>query len=420
VFRDHLAAPTGQALARPVGVQDGDTLAKLGIAIADGAFDLVLTGSGKDDAAQPGINILIYGPPVTGKTEFCKVLAAYLGTELFLVGEVDENGQEPDRGERIDQLRLAQQVLSRRDNAVLLFDEMEDLLGSVHSRVSKIFTNRLLEQARVPTLWTCNDLDSFDPALLRRMTLAIEMGTPSPQVRERVWRRSLAGCPITISDADLRSLAREPNASPALAANAVKAARLAGGGAERLRLSVASIAKAMRGGLEVAVPVRGAHAFDLALVNADIDLLRLGDRLARSGAPRNVSLCLSGPPGTGKSAYVRHLAERLGMEVLEKRASDLFGMYVGESEKNIALAFAEAMKQQAFLIFDEADSLLSDRLLAHHGWEVSQVNEMLTWMERHPLPFACTTNLMQRLEPRALGHGNGRNRHRGSGRDSPA
>jgi len=130
---------------------------------------------------EPGINILIYGPPGTGKTEFCKVLAAHLRTELFQVGETDENGQEPERGERIDQLRLAQQVLSRRDNAVLLFDEMEDLLGSVHSRVSKIFTNRLLEQARVPTLWTCNDLESFDPALLRRMTLAIEMRTPSPQ-----------------------------------------------------------------------------------------------------------------------------------------------------------------------------------------------------------------------------------------------
>jgi transitional endoplasmic reticulum ATPase len=26
------------------------------------------------------------------------------------------------------------------------------------------------------------------------------------------------------------------------------------------------------------------------------------------------------------------------------------------------------------------------------------VNEMLTWMERHPLPFACTTNLVETLD----------------------
>jgi len=30
---------------------------------------------------------------------------------------------------------------------------------------------------------------------------------------------------------------------------------------------------------------------------------------------------------------------------------------------------------------------------------VSQVNEMLTWMESHPLPFVCTTNFVEKLDP---------------------
>ena len=34
--------------------------------------------------------------------------------------------------------------------------------------------------------------------------------------------------------------------------------------------------------------------------------------------------------------------------------------------------------------------------------EISQVNEMLTWMESHPLPFACTTNLADRLDRASL------------------
>jgi hypothetical protein len=41
---------------------------------------------------------------------------------------------------------------------------------------------------------------------------------------------------------------------------------------------------------------------------------------------------------------------------------------------------------RAFLILDEADSLLRDRAAARHSWEITQVNELLTWMERHPYP----------------------------------
>ena len=113
-------------------------------------------------------------------------------------------------------------------------------------------------------------------------------------------------------------------------------------------------------------------------------------------------MCLFGAPGTGKSEYARHLAERMGLEVLHKRASDLLSMWVGEAEKNIAAAFQEARTEQKFLIFDEADSLLQDRGRAQRSWEVTQVNEMLTWMEWHPYPFACTTNLMDQLDKASL------------------
>ena len=92
----------------------------------------------------------------------------------------------------------------------------------------------------------------------------------------------------------------------------------------------------------------------------------------------------------------------MGLDVLEKRASDLLSMWVGQTEKGIAEAFQEAADRHALLILDEADSLLRDRANAQQGWQVSQVNEMLTWMERHPYPFACTTNLMDSLDPATL------------------
>jgi transitional endoplasmic reticulum ATPase len=118
----------------------------------------------------------------------------------------------------------------------------------------------------------------------------------------------------------------------------------------------------------------------------NLDFVAVHHQVARSPA-RALSFCLSGPPGAGKSAYARHLAERLDLDVLEKRFSDLSSMWLGESEKTIAAAFEEASDLRAFLIIDEADSLLRDRLAAQHSWEITQVNEMLTQMERHPLPL---------------------------------
>jgi SpoVK/Ycf46/Vps4 family AAA+-type ATPase len=99
---------------------------------------------------------------------------------------------------------------------------------------------------------------------------------------------------------------------------------------------------------------------------------------------------------------VRYLAERLDMEVRLQRASDLLNMFVGGTEANIARAFARARTAGEFLVFDEADSFLNDRRGAQRSWEVTAVNEMLTWMESHPLPFACTTNLLDAVDPAAM------------------
>ena len=97
--------------------------------------------------------------------------------------------------------------------------------------------------------------------------------------------------------------------------------------------------------------------------------------------------------------FARYLAKRMNMPVYQQRASDLLDRYVGGRERNIANAFAEARGTSAFLVFDETDSLLGVRDGAAYRWEISQVNEMLTWMENHPLPFACTTNLVDQLDP---------------------
>jgi transitional endoplasmic reticulum ATPase len=44
---------------------------------------------------------------------------------------------------------------------------------------------------------------------------------------------------------------------------------------------------------------------------------------------------------------------------------------------------------------------LARSVAAQHSWEITQVNEMLTQMERHPYPYACTTNAPELLDAAA-------------------
>ena len=364
---------------------------------------------------QKGVNVLVYGPPGTGKTEFCKTLAARLKAPLYVVGESDSEGGEPRRGERLQELRFAQRLLAGDRRSILLFDEMEDLLSMEGGALaalsgwhcgpefsaagSKVFMNRLLEKTPVPILWTSNAARWTSPALLRRMMFALELRQPPAKVRARVWMRQLAHHGIELAEEDPHALAREFDVTPGVASGVTAAAKLGGGTITDVRRGLLGLTRLLSGNKP---PVQGTpDKYDPALIRADVDPVQLTDRVTSSGA-RHFSLCLQGPPGTGKSAFVRYLADQLGLEVMQKRASDLLSKWLGESESNIAKAFAEARDAESFLVFDDADSLLADRRLAVRNWEVSQVNEMLTWMESHPFPFAATTNFRERLDPATL------------------
>ena len=62
----------------------------------------------------------------------------------------------------------------------------------------------------------------------------------------------------------------------------------------------------------------------------------------------------------------------------------------------------EAKKKKAVLVFDEVDSFLQSRSLAHNSWEITQVNEMLTQMESFEGVFIATTNLIDTLDEASL------------------
>jgi transitional endoplasmic reticulum ATPase len=347
-----------------------------------------------------GINILLFGPPGSGKTELAKLAAAAAGVSLYAAGEEQYAGRETSRTERLSDLAFFQRLLAGGEGTAVLFDEFEDVAWQLMNRGgSKLYLNRLLETNPVPVIWTSNNIFEIDAAVLRRMSLIVELKAPPVRQREVILRRLANRYEVPLEDHEVHDLARRLPATPAVLENALRAAKLSGGGKDALERAASGIIRALSGG--GARPAVSVTDFDPALTCANMDLIALTKRMVAS-SNLAFSLCLSGPPGTGKSAFARYLARRLGLEVLQKRASDLLAPYIGQSEKNIAETFEGAREAQAMLIFDEADSFLFDRREAVRSWEVTQVNEMLTWMEHHPLPFCCTTNMMERFDSASL------------------
>lgn len=147
--------------------------------------------------------------------------------------------------------------------------------------------------------------------------------------------------------------------------------------------------------------------YDPNVLNASMNPLRIVEMVQNAakfaeknkGTESGIRMLFYGLSGTGKTELARYISEKLGKRILLKRASDIFGMFVGQNEKNIRDAFAEAENTDSILLFDEADSFFADRNQAQRSWERSTVNEFLTQMEEFSGILICTTNLRNIMDP---------------------
>ena len=325
-------------------------------------------------------------------------MAAETGATLYSIGN-QELGPESRRPvSRRVSLEYAIEALADEPDAVILFDELEDFVFSCDSP-PKHWMNNLVEESPVPILFTANsirELRKYLPYLLDRMTCSLEFGDLPRGHRAATFRELLRAEGSEGMGAVAEELAGDRRVTPRHVRNARRVADGSGGAPEVARRAVKARAQLLRG--KGTAEPRPAEKYDLSLVHAEPDLTVLTDGIVKIGR-RRMGILLDGPSGSGKSEYAKQLAKWMDLDPLTKRASELMSKWVGETEQKIAGAFAEARATGCILIIDEADSFLADRRSAHRSWEIMSVNELLSQLESHDLPYVFTTNLADRLDP---------------------
>ncbi len=355
-------------------------------------------------------NLLIYGDPGTGKTQLARLLAADAGASAFEVSSEDPDGDAKFGPERLRAYRAGQAFLANAP-AVLIFDECQEVfddgaegLGTRSTaELRKGWMNRALESNPVPTIWLSNNITSLDPAFLRRFDIVLHLPVPPRSQRLRIAGEA---CGTLLDDADRARVAESRDLAPAILTRAASVVRAIAPALPASRHSAAVtqlIEASLRARGAPPLPAAGSlPALDLYRPDftcSDTDLQALVDGVRTSGAAR---ICLFGPPGTGKTAFGQWLARELDMPLTTKRASDLLGPFVGQTEMQLAEAFREAEADNAVLLIDEVDSFLRDRRKGERSWEITQVNEMLTQMERFSGVLIASTNLMDGIDQAAL------------------
>jgi len=379
--------------------------------------------------AHLGINVLLYGMPGTGKTEFARSLGKHLGLNIFEIKNIDADEQSDEKSLSLFRYRAltACQRMIDTKKSLIIVDEADSVLNSepeffAFSPVAeKGQINKLLDDSVAFIIWITNRYHGIDDSTKRRFDYSIGFDKLSFEQRKVIWQMSirkhrLARC---FSDADIDTLASDYEIS----AGGIDIALRSASRVYRKNRSRKGIMGIVENIIKAHVKIldqkqdknikkAGSPEYSLdglhikSDVNATVLIIdrfnKQWSQTNENSEVRNMNLLLYGPPGTGKTEFAKYIARRTNRRLIIKRASDLLSCYVGETEKLIRNAFEEAEKDKAILFIDEADSFLGTREHAAHSWEISFVNEFLTNMETFRGMLICATNFKYIVDSAAI------------------
>lgn len=116
----------------------------------------------------------------------------------------------------------------------------------------------------------------------------------------------------------------------------------------------------------------------------------------------NGTICINlfGEPGTGKTTAANAMVNAIGLKAVEVSLAEILGNLQGQTEQNLTALFEFAQENDYVIIFNDADSMLSQRSVGTANSESSNISKdhLLNLLDSTNVIIIFTTNFMKNYD----------------------
>lgn len=334
--------------------------------------------------------VLIHGHSGSGKSILCQALAAsYTTAKVSTIDSWKIFSKFYGESETNLKKHFDEAFLMYPTPSIIIIDEISnicpkndssDAVRRVSSLLSSLLDSLHVKQngSKIFVLANTNSLDYVDPAIRRsgRLDYEVEIPVPNSEMRDKILTKMLASYQLTSTE--ITEIAKHTHGYVAADLENLIAKSMTMEKSDGKFTSTLSFVN-MIGNLSMVKPsamrelliekpnvkwsdIGGMKDLKLKLRQIVEWPINHPETFERLGIKPPRGLLMFGPPGCSKTMIAKALATESNLNFISIKGSDLFSMWVGESEKAVRDLFVKARQlSPSIIFFDEIDAIGGER-----------------------------------------------------------